>query len=233
MGAPFINDRTHPPHSTATPTFFLQCVTWFPHIAINDLTEQVLLPAMRKELKSDLKQLCFLLLLWRVTSYSYVTAASMALIVAIVRYGSLVYWSNIYSRTGQRETAHRENTLNTSGFSNIYQQFALTEHFKTKATIVFLNWTCWACQELTLHLRQYLTHSGSEIQVCELPVWLQIIAISCINHSEVRVHVKYNRKVILYYYTIFFQTDLHVLSPSLSLPSVVYSGIIRRLSHSQ
>lgn len=131
MGAPFINDRTHPPHSTATPTFFLQCVTWFPCIAINDLTEQVLLPAMRKELKSDLKQLCFLPLLWRVTSYSYVTAASMPLIVAIVQYGSLVYWSNIYSRTGQRETAHRENTLNTSGFSNIYQQFALTENFKS------------------------------------------------------------------------------------------------------
>lgn len=59
MGTPFINDRhtLHPP-SPAPPTFFHSCVTWFPlnDIAINDLTEQVLLPAVRKELKTCLQQ---------------------------------------------------------------------------------------------------------------------------------------------------------------------------------
>lgn len=90
MGAPFINDRTHPSLSLAPPTFFHECVTWFPlnDIAINYLTEHVTTSYGERTKNCPVVCFhhsisCFFLLLWRVTSYSNVIAAFMPLISAI------------------------------------------------------------------------------------------------------------------------------------------------------
>lgn len=57
-GNTFYQWQDTPSPRPAPPTFFHWCVTWFPldDTAVNDLTEQVLLPVLRKELKTGVEQ---------------------------------------------------------------------------------------------------------------------------------------------------------------------------------